>query len=52
VCEDLGVPEEHHLVRPLLRRGFSGEGLEVGKRGPGARTDRGPVRRLLAPGGH
>ncbi|MEW5850781.1 MAG: radical SAM protein [Myxococcota bacterium] len=27
----LGVPEEHHIVRPLLRRGFSDEGLEVGK---------------------
>ena len=31
VREELGVPEEHHLVRPLLRRGFSEEGLEVGK---------------------
>lgn len=30
VREDLGVPEEDHIVRPLLRRGFAESGLEVG----------------------
>jgi hypothetical protein len=25
----LGIPEEDHFVRPLARRGFSAEGLEV-----------------------
>jgi MoaA/NifB/PqqE/SkfB family radical SAM enzyme len=27
----LGIPDEHHVVRPLLKRGFAEEGLEVGK---------------------
>ena len=27
----LGIPEEDHLIRPLARRGFSIEGLEIGK---------------------
>jgi len=27
----LGIPEEDHIIRPLARRGFSNEGLEVGK---------------------
>ncbi len=31
VREELGIPEEHHVVRPLLKRGFSEQGLEVGK---------------------
>ena len=26
----LGIPEEDHFIRPLARRGFSSEGLEVG----------------------
>ncbi len=26
----LGIPEEDHLIRPLARRGFSTEGIEVG----------------------
>lgn len=33
VGEELGIPEEHHIVRPLLKRGFSEEGMEVDKRG-------------------
>lgn len=28
---DLGIAPEHHIVRPLLKRGFSEEGLSVGK---------------------
>jgi MoaA/NifB/PqqE/SkfB family radical SAM enzyme len=31
VHEELGVPEEHHVVRPLLKRGFSEDGMEVSK---------------------
>lgn len=31
VREQLGIPEEHHIVRPLLKRGFSDVGLEVDK---------------------
>jgi pyruvate-formate lyase-activating enzyme len=31
VQDDLGVPEEHHIVRPLLKRGFAEEGMEVGR---------------------
>lgn len=27
----LGIPEADHLIRPLARRGFSNEGLEIGK---------------------
>lgn len=27
----LGIPEGDHLIRPLARRGFSNEGLEIGK---------------------
>ena len=27
----LGIPEADHLIRPLARRGFSKEGLEIGK---------------------
>jgi MoaA/NifB/PqqE/SkfB family radical SAM enzyme len=27
----LGIPEEDHIIRPLARRGFSNEGLEVSK---------------------
>jgi MoaA/NifB/PqqE/SkfB family radical SAM enzyme len=30
--QSLGIPEEDHIIRPLARRGFSQEGLEVGKR--------------------
>ena len=26
----MGIPEEDHFIRPLARRGFSKEGLEVG----------------------
>lgn len=29
VRDELGIPEEHHIVRPLLKRGFSDVGLEV-----------------------
>ena len=29
--QTLGIPEEDHIIRPLARRGFSNEGLEVGK---------------------
>jgi sulfatase maturation enzyme AslB (radical SAM superfamily) len=25
----LGIPEEHHFIRPLAKRGFASEGLEV-----------------------
>jgi len=31
VQEKLGISEEHHIVRTLLKRGFAEEGLEVGK---------------------
>jgi MoaA/NifB/PqqE/SkfB family radical SAM enzyme len=34
ICEfhqSLNIPEEHHFIRPLARRGNSLEGLEVGK---------------------
>jgi organic radical activating enzyme len=31
VRDVLGVPAEHHIVRPLLKRGFSETGMEVGK---------------------
>lgn len=31
VQKTLGIPEEHHIVRPLLKRGFAEVGLEVGK---------------------
>ena len=34
ICEfhrSLGIPEEDHLIRPLAKRGFSQEGLEVDK---------------------
>lgn len=27
----LGIPDERHVVRPLARRGFSSEGLELGR---------------------
>lgn len=27
----LGIPDENHLVRPLAKRGFSSEGLELGR---------------------
>ena len=33
VCEfhrTLGIPEEDHLIRPLAKRGFSSDGMEVG----------------------
>ncbi len=33
LCEfhrSLGIPEEDHLVRPLAKRGFSSDGMEVG----------------------
>ncbi len=30
VREDLGIAEEHHIVRPLLKRGFAETGLIVG----------------------
>jgi hypothetical protein len=26
----LGIPEEDHLIRPLAKRGFSSDGMEVG----------------------
>jgi MoaA/NifB/PqqE/SkfB family radical SAM enzyme len=29
----LGIPDRDHLVRPLAKRGFSGEGLEVARAG-------------------
>jgi MoaA/NifB/PqqE/SkfB family radical SAM enzyme len=29
--QSLGIPEEDHIIRPLARRGFSTEGVEVGK---------------------
>ena len=28
--QELGIPEENHIVRPLAKRGFSEEGMEVG----------------------
>lgn len=34
MCEyhlSLGIPEEDHIIRPLANRGFSDEGMEVGK---------------------
>jgi sulfatase maturation enzyme AslB (radical SAM superfamily) len=31
VRDVLGVADEHHIVRPLLKRGFAETGLEVGK---------------------
>ena len=31
VEDELRIPPQHHIVRPLLRRGFSEEGLLVGK---------------------
>jgi len=31
VREELGIPAEHHVVRPLVKRGFSEDGLEVSK---------------------
>jgi MoaA/NifB/PqqE/SkfB family radical SAM enzyme len=31
VRDTLGIPDEHHVVRPLLKRGFAEEGLDVGK---------------------
>jgi MoaA/NifB/PqqE/SkfB family radical SAM enzyme len=30
--ERLGIPEENHFIRPLAKRGFSDEGMEVDKR--------------------
>lgn len=29
--QSLGIPEEDHIIRPLAKRGFSTEGMEVGK---------------------
>ena len=34
ICEfrrSLGILDEDHIIRPLAKRGFSGEGMEVGK---------------------
>ncbi|HVC35668.1 MAG TPA: radical SAM protein [Chloroflexota bacterium] len=31
VQHTLGIPEDHHIVRPLLKRGFAEQGLEVNK---------------------
>ncbi|HEY3082352.1 MAG TPA: radical SAM protein [Chloroflexota bacterium] len=31
VRDVVGVPDEHHIVRPLLKRGFAETGMEVGK---------------------
>jgi len=31
VRDELGVADEHHIVRPLLKRGFAETGLEVGR---------------------
>jgi MoaA/NifB/PqqE/SkfB family radical SAM enzyme len=34
ICEyrrTLGIPDEDHIIRPLAKRGFSQEGMEVGK---------------------
>jgi MoaA/NifB/PqqE/SkfB family radical SAM enzyme len=31
VREELGIAEEHHVVRPLVKRGFAEDGLEVSK---------------------
>jgi len=28
--DSLGIPEEHHFIRPLAKRGYSKEGLELG----------------------
>lgn len=30
--QSLGIPEEDHITRPLARRGYSTEGLDVGKK--------------------
>jgi MoaA/NifB/PqqE/SkfB family radical SAM enzyme len=29
--QSLGIPEEDHIIRPLAKRGFSTEGMQVGK---------------------
>jgi hypothetical protein len=29
--QSLGIPEEDHIIRPLARRGYSKEGMDVGK---------------------
>lgn len=31
VRDDLGIADEHHIVRPLLKRGFAEDGLEVAR---------------------
>lgn len=31
VRDTLGIPEEDHIIRPLLKRGFAEDGLDVGK---------------------
>jgi MoaA/NifB/PqqE/SkfB family radical SAM enzyme len=31
VRDELGIADEHHIVRPLLKRGFAEAGLEVGR---------------------
>ena len=37
ICDfrrSLGVSNDDHIIRPLAKRGFSGEGMEVGKHNP------------------
>ena len=31
VRDELGIPDEHHIVRPLVKRGFADVGMEVDK---------------------
>jgi hypothetical protein len=31
VQDELGIADEHHIVRPLIKRGFAEAGLEMGR---------------------
>jgi MoaA/NifB/PqqE/SkfB family radical SAM enzyme len=45
----LGIPDEDHFVRPLAKRGYSREGIELEMTQPHPRSDRQRRWRLLAP---